>query len=175
MLEVRETLKKILPPKGLVDKGLSIPLVTFLFQELQRIQNIINIVRSTLLNIIDAIDGTIIMTTLLMKAIDAMADAKVPRNWLYDLTGVEISWMLPFLGQWVTSFYERYNQLNNWYKNGRPNTYWLTGFFNPQGFLTCVKQEVTRMHKAGPGSKEKESWSLDDVDYMSYVKESTFE
>jgi dynein heavy chain len=31
MLEVRETLKKTGPPRGLTDKGLSIPLVTFLF------------------------------------------------------------------------------------------------------------------------------------------------
>lgn len=31
MLDVRETLKKVQPPRGLIDKGLSIPLVTFLF------------------------------------------------------------------------------------------------------------------------------------------------
>lgn len=79
------------------------------------------------------------MTPQLMDAIDAMADARVPKNWLYDLTGVEISWMLPSLGSWISSYFDRYAQLNTWYKNGRPNTYWLTGFFNPQGFLTCVK------------------------------------
>lgn len=31
MLDVRETLKKTGPPRGLTDKGLSIPLITFLF------------------------------------------------------------------------------------------------------------------------------------------------
>ena len=34
--------------------------------------------------------------------------------------------------------------------------YWLTGFTNAQGFLTGVRQEVTRQHK-------KDQWALDDV------------
>jgi len=35
-------------------------------------------------------------------------------------------------------------------------SYWITGFTNAQGFLTGIKQEVTRQHK-------KDQWALDDV------------
>jgi dynein heavy chain len=48
------------------------------------------------------------MTPMLLAAIDAMANSKVPHNWLFDATNVEISWMLPLLGSWVSGFFDRY-------------------------------------------------------------------
>jgi len=48
--------------------------------------------------------------------------------------------------------------LTTWLDNGRQlmKSYWLTGFTNAQGFLTGMRQEVTRQHK-------KDNWALDDV------------
>jgi len=87
------------------------------------------------------------MTPDVLDAINCIFDAKVTAKWLTDPSGAEISWLLPTLGSWFGSLLERNKQLYDWLKNDRPDTYWLGGFFNPQGFLTAMKQEVTRIHK----------------------------
>jgi dynein heavy chain len=114
-------------------------------------------------NMVQAIEGTIIMTPDLVDAINAIFDFRVPRNWCYDPTGAEISWLTPSLASWIKGLNDRHYQLNLWLnKPERPASFWLTGFFNPQGFLTAMKQEVTRQKKA-------QAWSLDEVDYTTEV------
>jgi dynein heavy chain len=66
-------------------------------------QRVISLVRKTLKDTMEAIDGTIIMTPDILEAINAIFDAKVPVNWLYDPSGAEISWLLPTLGSWFNS------------------------------------------------------------------------
>jgi len=165
MLDVQERMRVLRGPKGLAAVNGSyetIPLNIFLFQEIQRFQSILNIVRGTMVSMIDAIEGTIIMTPDLVDAINAVYDFRVPHKWLYDPTGVEISWLTPSLSGWIKGLLDRYHQLNSWISKERPPSFWLTGFFNPQGFLTSMKQEVTRQ-KAAQG------WSLDAVEYTTEV------
>merc|ERR1712072_580725 len=128
-------------------------------------QRILTIVRKTMIDMIDAIDGTISMTPDIVSAIDAVYDFRVPRSWQYDPTGVERSWLTPSLAGWLKGLLDRHYQLNNWISKERPPSFWLTGFFNPQGFLTAMKQEVTRQNKA-------KQWSLDDVEYETEVQKN---
>ena len=60
------------------------------------------------------------MTPEILDAINSMFDDKVPSAWVYDATGVEISWILPTLGSWFGSLLDRNKQLNDWLKNNRP-------------------------------------------------------
>merc|ERR1719446_162900 len=102
-----------------------------------------------------AIAGTVIMTPDLSEALNCIFDAKVPPMWLKK------SWKSPTLGLWFGSgLCQRTAELVNWLENGRPKSYWLTGFFNAQGFLTAVQQEVTRRHNG---------WSLDNVQINTEV------
>jgi len=59
------------------------------------------------------------------------------------------------IGVWFANMTTRAEQLTNWLKSGRPMCFWLTGFFNPSGFLTASRQEVCRAHS-------KDGWALDD-------------
>ncbi|KAL3320545.1 Dynein heavy chain 8, axonemal [Cichlidogyrus casuarinus] len=123
------------------------PLHIFLRQEIDRMQKVITLVRSTLSDLKLAIDGTIIMSENLRDALDNMFDARIPSFWR------KISWESATLGFWFTDLLDRNTQLSSWLFEGRPNCYWMTGFFNPQGFLTAMRQEIARANK----------YALDDV------------
>jgi dynein heavy chain len=50
-------------------------------------QKVFTIVRTTLNDVRDAIDGQIIMTSEILDSINAIFDARVPYTWVYDPTG----------------------------------------------------------------------------------------
>lgn len=137
------------------------PLNIFLEQELQRVQKVLSLVRNTLQDLSDAIAGTVIMTEHLQDALDAIYDARVPKKWL------AISWDLFALGSWVISLNQRIAQYQDWLKvseakdnkSGELPGFWLTGFFNPAGFLTSVKQKLSRYNQ----------WALDKVEIVTSV------
>lgn len=124
------------------------PLTVHLTQEIARMSMVIELTKTTLEQLKLAIQGTVIMTPDLIEALDCVFNARVPPLWLKK------SWTSPTLGLWFNMLLNRTAELVSWLRNDRPRAYWLTGFFNAQGFLTAVQQEVTRQHQG---------WSLDDI------------
>ncbi|CAF1577080.1 unnamed protein product [Rotaria sp. Silwood1] len=137
--EVREKLRNM---------GILNPMIIFLRQEIHRIDRVIRTVRNSLNDLQLAIDGIIILNDSLRQILDSIYDGRVPIDW------TRYSWESSTLGFWFSELLDRYTQYNNWLNYGRPKCFWMTGFFNPNGFLTAMRQEVTRMHKG---------WSLDTV------------
>ncbi|XP_012940947.1 dynein heavy chain 5, axonemal [Aplysia californica] len=124
------------------------PLVIFLRQELDRMQIVITAVRNTVVDLKLAIDGTIIMSENLRDALDCIYDGRIPAAWK------KISWDSSTISFWLNELQDRNTQFRSWLYNGAPKSFWMTGFFNAQGFLTAMRQKVTRNHKG---------WALDTV------------
>jgi dynein heavy chain len=132
------------------------PLNIHLRQEVDRLNVILELAGRTLASVRLAIAGTVVLSGDLIQALDSLFDGRVPSAWLRK------SWEAASLASWFSGLLARHAQLDRWLATGRPKSFWLPGFFNPQGFLTAVKQEVCRRHAA-------DRWSLDDVVMTSEV------
>jgi len=131
------------------------PLNIHLKQEVDRMQIIIKLTKNTCEQLKLAIAGTVIMTADLQDALNCIFDARVPPKW------TKKSWSSPTLGVWFgDGLVNRTAELVGWLTGGRPKSFWMTGFFNSQGFLTAVQQEVTRRHNG---------WALDGVQMNTEV------
>lgn len=118
-------------------------------------QIIIKLTKNTCEQLKLAIAGTVIMTADLQDALNCIFDARVPPKW------TKKSWSSPTLGVWFgDGLVNRTAELVGWLTGGRPKSFWMTGFFNSQGFLTAVQQEVTRRHNG---------WALDGVQMNTEV------
>lgn len=158
---------KLLPENWVVDRNLFIgdrqPLSIFAGQEIDRLSVTIRVVRRTCSDLKLAVAGTIILTPDLQDALDSLYDARVPPSW------VAVGWPSPNIALWIGEVVRRFEQLNNWATSGRPPVYWLPGFFNPQGFLTSVRQEITRSH-----ANEPTPWALDKTETRTEVRSSEY-
>merc|ERR1711871_1472066 len=138
--------------------GLSVPLNIFLYQEVQVIQLVIAKTRFELRNLQLAIDGDVVMTNEMQQSMLDINEAKVPHFWMWTIGNDEFSWQSSSIAKWFESLNLRVGQFTPWLAQGRPTSFWMTGFKNPNGFLTSMKQEVCRAHKS-------DGWALDDVLY----------
>lgn len=75
--------------------GFGVPLNMFLFQEIQRLQEVIAKVRIMLRQMRLAIKGEVVMTDELASAIDKIGDSKAPYTWVSSTVLHELSTLPP--------------------------------------------------------------------------------
>jgi len=92
---------------------------------------------------------------------NSLFDGKVPATW----EKVAFVSMRPLSG-WMDNLVQRIKQLQDWTIDlSMPRAVWVSGFFNPQSFLTAILQTQAR----------KNEWALDQVVVSTEVTKKTKE
>jgi len=128
-----ETLDRATGKKELFKEknGLLTSLTTVLLLEMEKFNRLLNVMRTSLIDLEKAIGGFIVMSETLDSMYVSLQNGRVPDNW----TKVGYNSLKP-LGPWHTDLLLRVEMFRLWLEDGQPNAYWLSGFFFPQGFMT---------------------------------------
>ncbi|CAL8100545.1 unnamed protein product [Calicophoron daubneyi] len=140
--------------------GLLQPMHIFLRQEIERMNYLLRMLSSNIRSLNMALQGIIAMSQQLRETMDVIYEAKVPPSW------IKVSWETSTLGFWFSELLDRFNQVYTWLWESRPLSFWITGFFNPQSFLTALRQEVARQNP---------NWALESVVLCNRVTRMSLE
>jgi len=111
-------------------------------QEIERFNRLTKRVLLTLKELQKAIKGVVVMTGELEQMYTDFLNNKVPGLW----EKVAYPSLKP-LGGWIDDYHKRIDFMRTWLTKGNPKSYWLAGFFFPQGFMTGVLQEHARKYQ----------------------------
>jgi dynein heavy chain len=123
---------------------------TVLIQELMRYNGLVDVVKRSLANIQLAIQGLVVMSGDLEQMGNEMVKGRVPTLW----ANAAYPSLKP-LGSWVADLVARLSFFRDWIDHGKPLTYWISGFFFTQSFLTGTRQNYARKCKI----------PIDELDY----------
>ncbi|XP_055450236.1 dynein axonemal heavy chain 9 [Psammomys obesus] len=125
------------------------PYIVVAFQECERMNILIREIRRSLRELHLGLQGELTMTSEMENLQNALYLDVVPEPWArraYPSTAGLAAWFLDLLN--------RIKELEAWTGDfAMPSTVWLTGFFNPQSFLTAIMQSMAR----------KNEWPLDQM------------
>ncbi|EDW82538.1 uncharacterized protein Dwil_GK25078 [Drosophila willistoni] len=121
------------------NKGQVPSLTTVLVQEIDRFNIALNIIHESLSNLDKAIRGLVVMSEELENIFKALLANLVPNAW------AKRSFLsIKPLPNYIVDFQRRIDFIQHWAENGAPRSYWISGFFFPQSFLTGILQTYAR-------------------------------
>eukprot|EP01135_Chromosphaera_perkinsii_P009070 Nk52_evm1s1607 gene=Nk52_evmTU1s1607 len=126
--------------------GIPTPTQVVLLQELERWNQLVGCINSSLGDLRKALVGEIGMSDNLDNVAGALFDGALPLLWKRYAPAT-----LKGLGNWIDHFQKRQEQYNEWICNGEPNVIWLPGLHIPESYLTALIQTACR----------KNGWPLD--------------
>jgi dynein heavy chain len=116
---------------------------TILGQEIAKYNRLVKCLRETLSSLQLALKGLVVLSADLEAMGNALFDQQVPDLW----TKVAYPSLKP-LNAWFADFLSRtVGFMQRWIDNGIPASFWISGFFFPQGFLTAILQNYARKNQ----------------------------
>ncbi len=107
----------------------------FLSQELVRFNQLMKVISTSLKMLQKAIKGFVVMSNSLELIYNCFLLQRVPEEW--EKAGYPC---LKPLASWTEDFFARLDFMRRWLFDGPPKSYWISGFFFPQGFMTAVNR-----------------------------------
>ncbi|XP_067440238.1 dynein axonemal heavy chain 6 [Thunnus thynnus] len=114
-------------------------LTTVLGQEVDRFNNLLRVLRMSLTTLQKAIAGLVVMSEEMDRIYTSFLKNQVPTHWANSAYP-----SLKTLASWVRDLVLRTSFIQTWITRGQPKSFWISGFFFPQGFLTGVLQNHAR-------------------------------
>ncbi|XP_015770017.1 PREDICTED: dynein heavy chain 6, axonemal-like [Acropora digitifera] len=122
-------------------KGRVNSLTTVLGQEVDRFNSLLKVIKNSLQQLQKAIKGLVVMSLELDKVYTNFLNNQVPSMW----SNAAYPSLKP-LGSWVKDLLLRCLFIEQWIEFGAPKSFWISGFFYPQGFLTGTLQNHARRY-----------------------------
>uniref|UniRef100_A0A7S0Q566 Dynein heavy chain C-terminal domain-containing protein n=1 Tax=Coccolithus braarudii TaxID=221442 RepID=A0A7S0Q566_9EUKA len=115
---------------------------TVLQQECIRYNKVIAVLLRSLKDVVKALKGEVVMTAELETMGHSLFNNQVPEMW----SKAAYPSLKP-LATWVPDLCARLNFIQRWIDEGKPSSYWLSGFYFPQAFITGTKQNHARKYQ----------------------------
>ncbi|KAM4809142.1 dynein axonemal heavy chain 6 [Rhinophrynus dorsalis] len=122
-------------------KGRVSSLTTVLGQEVDRFNNLLKVLKNSLETFNKAIAGLVVMSEEMERIYKSFLNNQVPTLW----ADAAYPSLKP-LGSWVKDLVLRISFIDAWIHVGQPKSFWISGFFFPQGFLTGTLQNHARKY-----------------------------
>ncbi|XP_065162410.1 dynein axonemal heavy chain 6 isoform X2 [Atheta coriaria] len=123
------------------DKGRLPSFTTVLMQEVDRFNKLLKLIHDSMAQLKKAIKGLVLMSDALEEVYTSFINNQVPNMW-----SAKCYPSMKSLGSWIRDLELRLDFICVWIRSGHPTSYWLSGFYFPQGFLTGALQTHARKY-----------------------------